>query len=71
MMMFPFSLGCSHRRTSFPQTPMRPGFQRGPTYVCCLDCGKEFAYDWVRMKMGAEVRHQHPGGLPAGATDAA
>ncbi|HEY6273818.1 MAG TPA: hypothetical protein VIX19_17705 [Terriglobales bacterium] len=24
--------------------------QRG-TYVVCLDCGKEFAYDWQKMRI--------------------
>jgi len=26
------------------------------TYVVCLDCGREFPYDWNEMKM---VRSQH------------
>ena len=41
--------GCSHRRTTFPITPAR---QRDGTYVTCLDCGKEFAYDWKEMRIG-------------------
>lgn len=59
--------GCSHRRTSFPQTPARPkgvvqvrelADMDRSTYVVCLDCGKEFSYDWKAMKVGAplEVR---------------
>jgi hypothetical protein len=50
--------GCSHRRTTFPQTPGRkaPGYTtRNGTYVVCLDCGKEFAYDWSRMRVGDPV----------------
>ena len=54
--------GCSHRRTTFPQTPgRRSGAHvlhdsvRNGTYVVCLDCGKEFAYDWNRMQLGDPV----------------
>ncbi len=45
--------GCSHKRTSFPITPGRngSGMARGNTYVACLDCGKEFAYDWREMRI--------------------
>ncbi len=44
--------GCSHRRVSFPQT--RRG--RSPaTYITCLECGKEFAYDWKNMRVGEPV----------------
>jgi len=25
------------------------------TYVVCLDCGKEFAYDWKAMRVGEAV----------------
>jgi hypothetical protein len=52
---------CSHQRTTFPITPGRKaGFSalaatRSNTYVVCLDCGKEFAYDWQLMKIGAPV----------------
>jgi hypothetical protein len=48
--------GCSHKSFSFPITKRRG--QRGPaaatltgTYVVCLDCGKEFPYDWQQMKV--------------------
>jgi hypothetical protein len=50
--------GCSHRNTTFPQTPnRRAGFNatRGGTYVVCLDCGKEFGYDWQGMRVGKPV----------------
>ena len=46
--------GCWHKRMSFPLTTKR-GQRRTPTasqtgtYVVCLDCGKEFAYDWQEM----------------------
>lgn len=47
--------GCAHRNYSFPRT-IRHG-ARSPaaavtgTYVVCLDCGKEFPYDWKSMKV--------------------
>jgi hypothetical protein len=51
--------GCSHSRTTFPLTPGRnttaPGATRSGTYVVCLDCGKEFAYDWAGMRVGNQV----------------
>ena len=48
--------GCSHKNFSFPITK-RPGqrFSEAAsitgTYVACLDCGKEFPYDWHEMKI--------------------
>jgi hypothetical protein len=51
-----FFFGCSHRNYSFPFTT-RPGQRRSGaamatgTYVVCLDCGKEFAYDWKEMRV--------------------
>lgn len=48
--------GCWHKHYSFPITS-RPGQRRSPaasltgTYVVCLDCGKEFPYDWQEMKV--------------------
>lgn len=52
--------GCSHRRTTFPMTPGRKGFAaqgatRHGTYVVCLDCGKEFRYDWNEMRQAEPV----------------
>jgi hypothetical protein len=50
--------GCSHRRTTFPITPARrAGFSNSNkgTYVVCLDCGKEFGYNWHEMKVGEAV----------------
>jgi hypothetical protein len=26
------------------------------TYVVCLDCGKEFAYDWAQMKVAFSLK---------------
>lgn len=47
--------GCWHKKYSFPITAR--GSRRSPaasvtgTYVVCLDCGKEFPYDWHEMKV--------------------
>jgi len=48
--------GCSHKRLSFPLTAKksrRSSTTAKPTgtYVVCLSCGKEFPYDWQRMKI--------------------
>jgi hypothetical protein len=48
--------GCRHARYSFPITVRagsRPAAtaQRTGTYVACLDCGKEFRYDWQQMRV--------------------
>jgi hypothetical protein len=54
-------LGCSHRKTTFPITPARKaGFSPAAgtnlaTYVVCLDCGKEFGYNWTEMRIGEPV----------------
>jgi hypothetical protein len=49
--------GCRHPRYSFPVT-IRGAKARRPqaatltgTYVACLDCGREFPYDWREMKV--------------------
>ena len=56
--------GCSHRRTTFPQTPGRkttaPSATRNGTYIVCLDCGREFAYDWDGMRIGKAVPERAP-----------
>jgi hypothetical protein len=56
--------GCSHQRTTFPQTPGRktaaPSATRNGTYIVCLDCGKEFAYDWDGMRIGKAVAKTVP-----------
>ena len=56
--------GCWHKNYSFPITAR--GARRTAaaaetgTYVVCLDCGKEFPYDWKEMKVissRSEQRH--------------
>jgi hypothetical protein len=51
--------GCAHRRTTFPQTPKK-GARQQQTYVACLDCGKEFHYDWSAMRRGGAVTPESP-----------
>jgi len=59
--IFDALFGCWHKRISFPQTSKR-GQRRCEaatltgTYVVCLDCGREFAYDWQRMRVVSEVQ---------------
>jgi len=54
--LFDALFGCWHTHFSFPQT-VRPGTRRSRaasvtgTYVVCLNCGKEFAYDWQQMRI--------------------
>jgi hypothetical protein len=51
--------GCAHRHCTFPMTTKKPGTLTSEgkhstnTYIVCLDCGKEFPYDWQEMKMVA------------------
>jgi len=54
--MWDVLFGCSHKRYTFPIT-VRHGQRRldcpsiRGTYVVCLDCGKEFEYDWRSMRV--------------------
>jgi hypothetical protein len=48
--------GCWHRNYSFPITTRKGQRRSGAaaatgTYVVCLDCGREFAYDWQEMRV--------------------
>jgi hypothetical protein len=48
--------GCHHKKTTFPLTPVDEfGKPKGGTYVVCLDCGKQFHYDWERMRTGGQA----------------
>jgi hypothetical protein len=56
--------GCWHRNLSFPLSvkqsqPRSPSTWRTGTYVVCLDCGKEFAYDWQDMRIVKESSLRH------------
>lgn len=54
--MFDAVFGCWHTHYSFPIS-VRPGSRCNRaasltgTYVVCLDCGKEFPYDWKEMRV--------------------
>jgi len=48
-------VGCWHRKTSFPLTA-RSDAGTVQTYVVCLDCGRQFSYDWTRMRTGESLR---------------
>lgn len=48
--------GCSHRNLSRPVTSVYDsGEPAGQSYVVCLDCGKEFAYDVKSMRRGKPI----------------
>jgi hypothetical protein len=55
MSLFDLVFGCSHKHCSFPITVrgksrLSEAASVTGTYVVCLDCGKEFPYDWKEMK---------------------
>jgi len=63
--LFDMLFGCTHANYSFPITAK--GTHRNiaaailtGTYVVCLDCGKEFAYDWEAMKVVSSVPDAMP-----------
>jgi hypothetical protein len=55
--VFDLFFGCWHKNYSFPITskkgspPKCRAARVTGTYVVCLDCGKEFPYDWEQMKV--------------------
>ena len=73
--------GCGHNRTTFPLTPSRRGAiagssyagqpKRHNTYVVCLDCGKEFDYNWKEMRVGSPVQGESTQEAPKAAAVAA
>ncbi len=55
---------CPHRRLTRPVTPVgRRGGPQGQTYVVCLDCGKQFAYDFDHMRIGKPLASTHEEGV--------
>ncbi len=40
--------GCAHSQTTWPLSMV--GERKVPTYVVCLDCGKEFRYRMPRLE---------------------
>jgi hypothetical protein len=54
--VFDMLFGCWHKRVSFPMTRKAAQLRSGHaspagTYIVCLDCGKEFGYDWKQMRV--------------------
>ena len=50
--------GCTHSNYSFPRTVRSrrsEATRLTGTYVVCLDCGKEFPYDWQHMRLITSV----------------
>jgi hypothetical protein len=45
---------CRHKRTSFPLS-LTSESGAGDMYVVCLTCGKQFHYDWKRMRIGTPI----------------
>jgi len=47
---------CGHRRLSRPlSSAARAGKPPSRTYVVCLDCGKQFEYDTMQMRLGKAI----------------
>jgi hypothetical protein len=61
---------CAHRHLTRPFTPLaKEGAPHRETYVVCLDCTKQFAYDLNEMQIGKVIDHSHdacvlPPGMP-------
>jgi predicted transcriptional regulator len=55
--------GCAHEHCTFPITAKKQGAAPSEgkpvttTYIVCLDCGKEFPYDWQQMKVVAPAKN--------------
>jgi hypothetical protein len=41
----------------------RAGVPHSDSYVVCLDCGKQFAYDLKQMRVGKALAASHPTGV--------
>jgi hypothetical protein len=49
-----FLFGCWHSHLSFPHSDKHHWSRasaRTGMYVVCLDCGRQFAYDWEEMRV--------------------
>jgi len=58
--LYAFFFGCFHSRTTFPMTVTtyspHDGEAHQRTYVTCLHCGEELAYNWQKMKIEGRSR---------------
>jgi hypothetical protein len=51
---------CPHRHLTRPFTPVsQTGVAHDKTYVVCLDCAKQFAYDLGTMRIGKAIGETH------------
>jgi len=51
---------CGHRHLTRPFTPVGEDcVPSGATYVVCLDCAKQFAYDLKKMRIGKPIDRTH------------
>jgi len=72
--VFDMLFGCWHKNYSFPITAKKANSQYSHaadltgTYVVCLDCGKEFPYDWEQMKVLSAEPEPQASSLAAAAT---
>jgi hypothetical protein len=65
MWRFPVAMffGCFHKRTTLPMTLSRwdaNGEISRRTYVTCLTCGEEIAYNWDKMRTEGRLVHEVP-----------
>src|ERR1700674_5280179 len=57
---------CSHRHLTRPLTRVgETGGREGASYVVCLDCGKQFAYDLSEMRIGKVIDQSHDASVVA------
>jgi hypothetical protein len=55
---------CPHSRLTRPVTPVtKVGVPHTQTYVVCLDCGKQFAYDLREMRVGKPLESSQDAGV--------
>ena len=55
---------CHHKRLTWPITPVTGhGEPSGETYVVCLDCGRQFIYDWGKMRTGQLIERSPDAGV--------
>lgn len=56
--------GCRHGRYSFPISARRGCHNEAASltgiYIVCLDCGREFPYDWEKMEVIKTPSERHP-----------
>jgi hypothetical protein len=64
--------GCRHKRLTRPMTPgIKSVEQDHRTYVVCLDCGTQLAYDLNEMRVGKPLAMPPSARLPGNAQKSA